>query len=252
MKIYNNSSVLIWEGNKRTIRKEVENAATNNINLSNANLEGANLRGINLTSVNLSHANLSWANLNCVNITSSNLSSAMFCKTDCENASFKESNLCGASFIKTNLQATNLSFTDLTNVKFHKNNLCGANFTSAKGLNAYQITPLLFLLDQPGKIRAYKLVNKNNTGPFFSEIHYEIGETYKVDNADIDNLKQCAPGINLATLDWCIENYVKGYKILIAEFAAKDIAAIPAGSTGKFRVHKCKIVGEKDLKELGL
>jgi hypothetical protein len=34
-------------------------------------------------------------------------------------------------------------------------------------------------------------------------------------------------------------------------FTAKDIAAIPT-SDGKFRVHKCSIVGEKDLKEIGL
>jgi hypothetical protein len=45
---------------------------------------------------------------------------------------------------------------------------------------------------------------------------------------------------------------VNGYKIFIAEFTAEDIAAIPIGESGKFRVHKYKIVGEKDLKELGL
>lgn len=43
-----------------------------------------------------------------------------------------------------------------------------------------------------------------------------------------------------------------GYKILIAEFTAKDIAAIPTATDGKFRVFRCKIVGEKDLKALGL
>ena len=37
----------------------------------------------------------------------------------------------------------------------------------------------------------------------------------------------------------------------LAEFEAKDIAAIPIGSDGKFRVHRCTIVGEKDLAELG-
>jgi hypothetical protein len=59
-------------------------------------------------------------------------------------------------------------------------------------------------------------------------------------------------GINLATLDWCMSNYQEGYRILVAEFTAKDIAAIPVGSDGKFRVRKCNIVAEKDLTELGL
>ena len=42
------------------------------------------------------------------------------------------------------------------------------------------------------------------------------------------------------------------YRILVAEFTAKDIAAIPIATDGKFRVRRCKIVGEKDLKSLGL
>lgn len=37
----------------------------------------------------------------------------------------------------------------------------------------------------------------------------------------------------------------------VAEFTAKDIAAIPVGD-GKFRVSRCKIVGEKDVAEYGL
>ena len=63
---------------------------------------------------------------------------------------------------------------------------------------------------------------------------------------------QCAKGISLATLDWCMNEWQPGYRILIAEFTAKDIASIPIATDGKFRVKKCKIVGEKNLKEIGL
>ena len=38
----------------------------------------------------------------------------------------------------------------------------------------------------------------------------------------------------------------------LAEFEAQDIASIPISTDGKFRVHKCDIVGEKDTKEIGL
>jgi len=108
------------------------------------------------------------------------------------------------------------------------------------------------LLDQPGKIRAYKLTNEKSEGPYLGGIKYEIGHEYTVDNANTDVNRYCSAGINLATLDWCMRNWKEGYGIFIAEFTAKDIAAIPTATDGKFRVHRCKIVGEKDLVEIGL
>ena len=53
-------------------------------------------------------------------------------------------------------------------------------------------------------------------------------------------------------LGTCINDWKKGYKILVAEFTSKDIAAIPIATDGKFRVRKCKIIREKNLKKLGL
>ena len=70
--------------------------------------------------------------------------------------------------------------------------------------------------------------------------------------ANTDEQEQCGAGINLADLPWCIKEWQKGYRILLAEFTAKNIACIPWGTDGKFRVFRCKIVGEKNLKELGL
>jgi hypothetical protein len=108
------------------------------------------------------------------------------------------------------------------------------------------------LLDQPGKIRAYKLVNENFEGPFNGGLKYVTGEQCSVDNANCDENQDCGAGINLATLDWCMKNWQKGYHILVAEFESKDIAAIPTATDGKFRVKSCVIVGEKDLTQIGL
>ena len=130
--------------------------------------------------------------------------------------------------------------------------LSGADLYGAKGLNKYRCTPLLMLRDQPGRIRAYKLVTADGVGPFNGGIRYEIGSEYYVENASTDETEQCAEGINLATLDWCMREWREGYRILVAEFEANDIAAIPTATDGKFRAHRCKIVGEKDLKELGV
>ena len=130
--------------------------------------------------------------------------------------------------------------------------LRGADLRSANGINKYLTTNLYILKDQIGKIRAYKLTCADGTGPYYHDITYKVGESYSVDGADCNEQKQCAEGISLVTLDWCIKEWKKGYRIFVAEFTAKDIAAIPIGSDGKFRVKRCKIVAEKDLKEVGI
>ena len=144
------------------------------------------------------------------------------------------------------LSGANLSGADLSGA-----DLSGADLSGAKGVNKNICTPLQILLDQPEKIRAYKLVKENGEGPFNGGITYEIGKIYSVKNADTTE-EQCAAGINVATLDWCMREWRAGYRILLAEFTAKDIASIPLGTDGKFRLRKCKIVGEKDLVEIGL
>ena len=150
---------------------------------------------------------------------------------------------CGS--LKLALEAAVKSGADLGGA-----DLGGANLSRAKGINKYISTPLQLLRDQPGKIRAYKLVSADGVGPFNGGITFEVGKSYSVDDADTDETVQCGKGVNLATLDWCLREWKEGYRILVAEFIAKDVAAIPIGSDGKFRVHKCKIIGEKDLKEL--
>jgi len=132
-------------------------------------------------------------------------------------------------------------------------NLTGANLRDASGFSKWRCDDLRILSDQVGKIRAYKLVNEKGQGNYRGGITYKHGEAYEVENAGTNEESMCGqPGIYLATLPWCMKDWQPGYKILIAEFTRKDIAAIPIGTDGKIRVHRCKIVGEKDLEEIGL
>jgi len=131
-------------------------------------------------------------------------------------------------------------------------NLEGANLEGANGVNPFLAQDLLMLHDQVGKIRAYKLVTEEGTGPFYNGIYYKKGETVEVQGADTDVNAQCGAGVNVATLPWCMREWKPGYKILVVEFTKEDIACIPTASDGKFRLHRCKVVGEKDLKEIGL
>ena len=141
----------------------------------------------------------------------------------------------------------NLSGADLSRADLSRANLSGAN-----GVVAERSTPLLMLRDQPGAIRAYKLVTITGTGPFNGGITYEIGQSYSVSDANTDPLESCAAGINVATLDWCLSNWQPGYRVLLVEFTAADIASIPTCTDGKFRLHRCVVVGEVDLVARGL
>ena len=143
---------------------------------------------------------------------------------------------------KINLQDANLQGAKLQ----------GAKLQGAKGINKYLTTPLYSLLDQPGMIRAYKLVTPTGQGPYNGGLTYKIGQSYEILNANTNEQEACAAGINVATLDWCLRGWQEGYRILIVEFTAQDIACIPIGSDGKFRLYRCAVVGEKTLADVGL
>ena len=147
------------------------------------------------------------------------------------------------------LRYANLSRANLSRAYLSRAYLSEANLSGAHGFHRDIVTPLRILLDQPGKIRAYKLVTADGVGPFNGGIKYEVGQDYEVE-ANTSEDQPCGAGINLATMDWILREWQEGYRILIAEFEAKDIAAIPVATDGKFRVHRCKIIGEKSLAEI--
>ena len=113
---------------------------------------------------------------------------------------------------------------------------------------------MLMLLEQPGRMRLYKLVTATGDSPIssYGSLRYEVGKTVQVKGANTDPLVVCGAGVNVADLPWCIQHWQTGYRILVVEFTAKDIATIPTATDGKIRLHRCTVVGEKDLVDLGL
>ena len=89
-------------------------------------------------------------------------------------------------------------------------------------------------------------------GKGFDPLHFSNGKVTTAESANTDTSEHCGAGINVATLDWCLREWQTGWRIIVVEFTAKDIAAIPTTTDGKFRLHRCKMVGEKDLTKLGL
>ena len=243
------------------VRAALQEAVEEGANLHWADLYGANLRGANLCGADLREADLRGANLRGADLREADLHradlrGADLHRADLRGADLREANLheaylYGANLYGADLREANLHEAYLYGANLHGADLRGADLHGAKGLRPEWANDLLILADQVGKVRAYKLVTAEGVGPYNGGITYEKGKTYEVPDADTDPLNDCGAGINLATLPWCIANWSPGYRILVAEFTAEDIAAIPL-SDGKFRVKKAKIVGEKDCAELGL
>ena len=153
----------------------------------------------------------------------------------------------------TSLSGANLSGADLSAANLSGADLYRANLSGAEGVQPYRTTPLLMLLDQPGKIRAYKMTDEYGRSPIqLHAITYAVGSTHEVADALTDAREACGAGINVATLDWIMREWQPGYRIFVVEFEAADIAAIPTATDGKFRLHRCTVVAEKDLAEIGL
>jgi uncharacterized protein YjbI with pentapeptide repeats len=217
------------------------------VSLIDARLNGARLDHASLIGASLNGARLDHASLNGVSLIDARLNGARL-----DHAS-----LIGASLINVSLIDASLDHASLIDASLNHARLNGASLDGAKGLNKFSTTPLYGMLDQIGLIRSYKLVRSDGTGPYAADnggtpILYEIGQQYEVKDADTDENRECAVGISLATLDWCMRGWREGYRILIAEHTASDIAAIPIGSDGKYRVFRCKVIGEKNLEQLGL
>ena len=230
-------------------------AVLRNAVLRNADFRSANLRGADLMDANLSNADLGGADLMDANLRSANLRGANLRGADLMDANLMDANLMDANLMDVNLMDVNLRNADfrgavLRGAVLRNADFRNADFRGAGGIDKYLTSPLYLLLDQVGKIRAYKLTNQKDEGPIRGGIIYTIGKVIKV-KADVNENIQCSYGISVATLDWCILNWQLGYKIKLVEFTRKDIACIPIASDGKFRVSKCKVIKDKDLKKLG-
>ena len=150
------------------------------------------------------------------------------------------------------LRGADLRGADLQGADLQGADLQGAYLRGAEGVNKHQCTPLTILQDQTGKIRAYKIVNSNYAGIYRGGLKYEVGQTLEVKDYNSNDTEPCGAGINLATLGWCLSEWTKDRHILICEFTAKDIVAIPIATDGKFRVKKCKVIKEIDYKKYGI
>lgn len=123
--------------------------------------------------------------------------------------------------------------------------------------HAYANQQLMLLLEQPGPLRAYKVVNSDYTSPYFAGegIIYSVGSEVSSNEADYNPHEDCGKGINVATLAWIHKTVEREgwhkhfYRIVVIEFMPEDIAAIPMKGAGKFRITRGKVVRELNQEE---
>ena len=146
--------------------------------------------------------------------------------------------LRGADLSGANLRGANLSGADLRGA-----NLWGANLSLVKGLpivNSYL----------PGiTYHAYKAVGKDflslmvHGGHTKDKLDYHEGKEVVVDNANTDKRILCGAGVNVSDLQYYNNNH-PSEKVMLVQFDGIDVACVPYGSDGKFRLHRCKVVRE--------
>jgi len=126
--------------------------------------------------------------------------------------------------------------------------LQGANLSNTilDGINWLAYTGIV--PDHQGTARAYKVTNSQGEGIYRGGVNYLEADTFKVPKVDTDISRQCAEGIHLGTFAWCLDNkQTETNRLIMFSFNVKD-AICPIDTDGKFRVSKCRKIGECDWK----
>ncbi len=107
------SGKILFEGRFSSVKRAVEQAVKDKVDLNGVDLRGAKLPNAELDSANLQNANLWGANLTGANITEADLSGA-----DCRNTNLKEACIAETNCAHTQFQGSYFSNTILTNSNF--------------------------------------------------------------------------------------------------------------------------------------
>ena len=123
-----------YETENNTIKKTVEEAVRQKIDLRGANLHYANLTGANLEGANLYKANLYDANLKNANLYNADLRNADLRDADLQNANLYNANLTGADLEGTKLDSNKLKDAKLDGVRLI-GDILHNNSTISTGIN---------------------------------------------------------------------------------------------------------------------
>lgn len=230
IKIKNVSGSIIYTCNKKknTLKKTLEEAAENGIDLCGANLIGCDLSFINLKKAHLDFANMSFCNLSFACLDMADLHDALIYHSDLLKASLVRSNLFYTDFYKSELFET-----DFSGAAFFRTGIKEARIKDVKGFPSFPmdipegefigwkklsdniIAKLLILEDSNrsrstgfkcrcSKARVLELQNLDGTpskmkqylNVRFKPCLYKEGEIVESDSWDDNRWKVCSHGIH--------------------------------------------------------
>ena len=228
--------IFSYKQKNNTIKITVEKAISNGANLCEANLCGASLCEAKLCGANLYEANLYEANLYRANLYGADLYRADLYRADLYRSNLCEANLYGANLCGANLCEANLYRANLYEANLCEANLCGADLYRTKIDNLHR-SNLNILKSQKNNLIVYKYLNKRLISPY-QNFQYEIGKEYISIDANENDKELCGKGINIATLEWCLQNTnndINNFLYIECEINPKDLI-IPFNTDGKFRI----------------
>lgn len=101
-------------------------------------------------------------------------------------------------------------------------------------------------------IHAYKVTTLKGKGPYKPRkwLTYRARQTYTAEFVDMDQNENCAAGLHLATLRWCLTEWGgriapgkdRKYKLFLAETVKDDLTCVPFDTDGKFRVRQLRLL----------
>jgi len=169
---------------------------------------------------------------------------------DLSNADLSNADLSNADLSNANLWDADLSNADLWDADLSNADLRNANLRNADLSNAKNYLPDLYILKQQSpnaKLKAWKFLNDGKSP--YQEFPYKIKKTYTEKDCSTDERITCDEGLNVATLQWCLNDAGGKSEFMEVEFQAKDIVAIPIATDGKFRVKKFKTLRKISRKQ---
>ena len=148
-------------------------------------------------------------------------------------------NLSGANLSVANLSGANLSAANLSGTNLSAANLSGTNLSGVFGLiNSKEF------LSQFKKTKEGCIVFKTFGDTYTSPTTWEISPLSEISEA-VNPLPtvDCACGINVATINWVLDNYPKSvvYECLI-KFEDLIDCVVPYNTKGKFRAGRVTIL----------
>jgi uncharacterized protein YjbI with pentapeptide repeats len=127
------------------------------------------------------------------NFEGADLEGACYIQCDLTQAQLKRAILCNAVFQENKMELTDFYLAELKDIRLGRNEM-----TNVIGL----VSDLEILKSMEGRIYAYRF-QQGDQSPFHG-VNYTAGDVYTVDTLSYDKAIGCAPGLHMATLDWCI------------------------------------------------